>query len=147
MRCFRLFVCLLSLLIFISFSGGQPEAKSDAPKATSLNGVWQISAMIDDGEVLTPKLINDQMVRDGRLTISGQKITLIKPGTGEKKELLFINNPNAQPATIDLGGSDKTSGLGIYARRAIRSWFASLDPAMPRGRPTSLQETAAITCS
>jgi uncharacterized protein (TIGR03067 family) len=114
MRCFRLFACLLGLLAFFSFSGGQPETKND--KATSLDGVWQISAMIDDGEVLTPKLINERMVKDGQLTISGQSISFSKPGTGLKKELLFITNPKAQPATIDLGGSDKTSGLGIYAQ-------------------------------
>jgi uncharacterized protein (TIGR03067 family) len=116
MRCFRLFACLVSFLALFSFSSGQPEAKSDATKVNSLDGIWQISALIDDGEVLSPKLINERMARDGRLTISGQKIAFTKPGTGEKKEMLFITNPKAQPATIDLGGSDKTSGLGIYAQ-------------------------------
>src|SRR5262249_19347517 len=35
-------------------------------------------------------------------------------GTGEKKKLLFVNDPKAKPATIDLAGTEKTGGKGIY---------------------------------
>jgi uncharacterized protein (TIGR03067 family) len=97
----------LSALLLLSV----PASAGDGGK---LDGTWQITAMIDDGDVVSAATVRDKYAKDGRLTISGQSITVARPGTGEKKTLLFISDPKANPPTLDLAGSDKTGGKGIY---------------------------------
>jgi uncharacterized protein (TIGR03067 family) len=79
-----------------------------------LDGTWQITAMIEDGEVVAPATVRDKLAKDGRLTISGQSITVARPGTGEKKTILFVTDPKANPPTLDLAGADKVGSKGIY---------------------------------
>lgn len=81
---------------------------------TSLDGAWEISALIEDGEVVPGKSIREIVARDAKLTVSGQTITLIRPRSGETKTLLFINDPKTSPASIDFAGSDKIGSKGIY---------------------------------
>jgi uncharacterized protein (TIGR03067 family) len=109
MRIARLLAPGVALFVLLSSSDGQPSAPS-----SSLEGTWEITALIDDGEVFNSALIRERLARDARVVISGQTISLIKPGKGEKKELLFVNDPKASPATLDLAGADKSGGKGIY---------------------------------
>jgi uncharacterized protein (TIGR03067 family) len=83
---------------------------SDKP---TMDGTWEITAAIDDGEVVSLQQIREKMAQQGRLTISGQQITFQRP-TGEKRTLLFVANSQTSPASLDLGGADKTSGKGIF---------------------------------
>jgi uncharacterized protein (TIGR03067 family) len=109
MRIARLLALVVGLSVLLSPTDGQPTAP-----VNSLDGTWQITALIDDGEVFSLALIKERLARDARLVISGQTISLSKPGKGEKKELLFVNDPKASPATLDLAGTDQSGGKGIY---------------------------------
>jgi uncharacterized protein (TIGR03067 family) len=109
MRIARLMALGVGLFVLLSSSDGQPPIPT-----SSLDGTWEITALIDDGEVFSSARIKERMARDARLVIAGQTISLIKPATGEKKELLFVNDPKANPATLDLAGTDKSGGKGIY---------------------------------
>src|SRR5262245_41096851 len=88
-----------------------PAARGAAPP--SLDGTWEITAIIDNGEAFSTAKIKEQFARDARLTIAGQKITFTKPAGGTRT-LLFVTDSKARPATLDLGGAEKTDGKGIY---------------------------------
>lgn len=89
-------------------------AAQPAPPPGPLDGTWDITALIDDGQVFPVDLIKNTLAKDARLVISGQKISLVKPASGQPKELLFVTDPKANPATIDIGGAEATGGKGIY---------------------------------
>lgn len=78
------------------------------------DGTWEITALIDNGQVVPDREIRSIVSRDGRFTISGQAITFIRPSTGQTRQLLFITDPKTNPGTIDLAGTDKTGSRGIY---------------------------------
>lgn len=80
----------------------------------SLDGTWEITAAIDDGQVLPSEAIRGKLVKDGRLTVAGQKITFTKPTTGEARTLLFVTDTKANPAILDLGNAERTGGKGIF---------------------------------
>ena len=90
---------------------GAPLAPPPA-KPAALDGVWEVTAAIDDGEAFSSQMIREKLVKEGKITITGQVLTFVKPLTDEKREILFVGNSKASPATIDLAG--ETGSKGIY---------------------------------
>ena len=79
-----------------------------------LTGTWEITAIIDNGELIPENQIRQQWVRDARIYISGQMLSLIRPGS-QRRDLLFVTDPNASPKTMEIaGGTDRTGSKGIY---------------------------------
>ena len=48
------------------------------PSAQSLDGVWEITAVIDNGRVVSPTEIRTNYAADGRVTINGQVAQFIR---------------------------------------------------------------------
>ena len=81
--------------------------------AQSLDGVWEISSVIDNGRMVTPTEIRTNYAADGRVTINGQVAQFILPMTYQRKQLPFAVDVTKSPARLDLAGAEKTGGRGI----------------------------------
>jgi uncharacterized protein (TIGR03067 family) len=81
--------------------------------AQSLDGVWEISSVIDNGRMVTPTEIRTNYAADGRVTINGQVAQFILPMTFQRKQLPFAVDVSKSPARLDLAGAEKTGGRGI----------------------------------
>ncbi len=106
-----------------------------AATAQSLDGVWEITAVIDNGRVVSPTEIRTNYAADGHVTISGQVAQLILPMTYQRKQLPFAVDTSRSPARLDLAGAEKTGGRGIIlpSKDSLILCLASRD----RDRPTS----------
>jgi uncharacterized protein (TIGR03067 family) len=98
-RSFMTFVFVLGLTI--------------AASAQSLDGVWEISSVIDNGRIVTPTEIRTSYAADGRVTINGQVAEFILPMTYQRKKLPFAVDATRNPPRLDLAGAEKTGGRGI----------------------------------
>jgi uncharacterized protein (TIGR03067 family) len=103
---------LLSLALFLALSGFATAQTTDAEK---LNGTWEITALMDEGALVPDEVLRTRMILDARLTIQGSSISFITPGTFQTRTLLFGIDEKANPKTIDLGGTEKIGGKGIYS--------------------------------
>jgi uncharacterized protein (TIGR03067 family) len=101
--------------------------------AQSLDGVWEITAVIDDGRVVAPNDIRTNYAADGRVTINGQVAQFILPMTYQRKQLPFAVDTSRSPARLDLAGAEKTGGRGIImpSKDAMILCLASRDKARP----------------
>ncbi len=104
-------------------------------QAQSLDGTWEITAVIDDGRVIDPTNVLLNYAADGRVTVNGQTVQLIVPMTYQRKQLVFVTDTTKSPMTFDLAGGDKTNGRGIFmaGKDTLVLCMASRD----KGRPTS----------
>lgn len=100
----------LGALFLVGLAGGQAPPTSEP----GLDGTWQIVTLIDDGALIPPQSISDQFVKDARITISGNTLSLSRPGDVEPRKLPFVADPQATPKTLDLAGATKTGSKGIY---------------------------------
>jgi uncharacterized protein (TIGR03067 family) len=103
--------------------------------AQSLDGTWEITAVIDDGRVVEPTNVLLNYAADGRVVIRGQNVELVVPMTYQRKRLPFIADSSQSPMTVDLSGAEKTGGRGIFlaSKESLVLCLASRD----RGRPTT----------
>jgi uncharacterized protein (TIGR03067 family) len=103
--------------------------------AQSLDGVWEITAVIDDGRVVSPADVRTNYAADGRVTINGQVAQLILPMTYQRKQLPFAVDVGRSPARLDFAGAEKTGGRGIIlpSKDSLILCLASRD----RDRPAS----------
>lgn len=102
----------LSVLAAFLLLGFGSTAKGD--DAAKLQGSWRITALIEDGTLVSPETIRTRYAQDALFTISGNTIVFRTPGSLQTRTLLFVLNDKATPKTLDLAGTEKTSGKGIY---------------------------------
>lgn len=117
------------IFIAIAFAIAAPVA------AQSLDGVWDITAVIDNGRVVSPTEIRTNYAADGQVTINGQVAQLVVPMTFQRKQLPFAVDTSKSPARLDLAGAEKTGGRGIIlpSKDTLILCLASRD----RDRPSS----------
>ncbi|HEX2473903.1 MAG TPA: hypothetical protein VHK01_04100 [Lacipirellulaceae bacterium] len=103
--------------------------------AQSLDGTWEISAVIDNGRVVEPTDVLLNYAADGRVIIRGQTVELVVPMTYQRKRLPFVVDNTKSPMNVDLAGTEKTGGRGIFlaSKDSLVLCLSSRD----RGRPTS----------
>jgi uncharacterized protein (TIGR03067 family) len=106
-----------------------------AAQAQSLDGTWEITAVIDDGRVVDPTNVLLNYAADGRVVIRGQTVELIVPMTYQRKRLPFIADSTQSPMTVDLAGAEKTGGRGIFL--ASKDSLVLCLSSRERGRPTA----------
>jgi uncharacterized protein (TIGR03067 family) len=106
-----------------------------AALAQSLDGTWEITAVIDDGRVVEPANVMLNYAADGRVVISGQRVSLVVPMTFQRKQLPFIVDDSKSPMSFDLAGSDKTGGRGIFL--ASKDTLVLCLAGRDRGRPAA----------
>jgi uncharacterized protein (TIGR03067 family) len=103
--------------------------------AQSLDGTWEISAVIDNGRVVEPTDVLLNYAADGRVIIRGQTVELVVPMTYQRKRLPFVVDNTKSPMSVDLAGTEKTGGRGIFlaSKDSLVLCLSSRD----RGRPAS----------
>jgi uncharacterized protein (TIGR03067 family) len=101
--------------------------------AQSLDGTWEITAVVDDGRVVEPGNVMLSYAADGRVIIQGQTVTLVVPMTFQRKRLPFVVDDSKSPMTFDLAGSEKTGGRGIFitSKDTLVLCLAGRDRARP----------------
>ncbi len=103
--------------------------------AQSLDGTWEITAVIDDGRVVEPTSVLLNYAADGRVVIRGQAVELVVPMTYQRKRLPFVADSSQSPMTVDLAGAEKTGGRGILL--ASKDSLVLCLASRERGRPTA----------
>ncbi len=103
--------------------------------AQSLDGTWEITAVIDNGRVVEPTEVLLNYAADGRVVIRGQEVELVVPMTFQRKRLPFRVDSTTSPMTFDLAGAEKTGGRGIFmaSKDSLLLCLSSRD----QGRPTA----------
>ncbi len=97
-----------------SFQTGANPFPNAAP-GESLDGNWQITALIEDGIQASEDQIRLRYANNRIFTIKGQTLSFIVPGSLEPRAILFVLDNSKTPRSIDLIGSEKTGGKGIYS--------------------------------
>jgi uncharacterized protein (TIGR03067 family) len=117
--------------IVLALSAGQARSVM----SQTLDGTWEITAVIDDGRVIEPTNVLMSYAADGRVVISGQTVELVVPMTYQRKRLPFVVDNTKSPMTVDLAGAEKTGGRGIFlaGKDSVILCFSSRD----RGRPST----------
>lgn len=82
--------------------------------AQSLDGTWEITAVIDDGRVIQPTDVLLNYAADGRVVIKGPSVELVVPQTYQRKRLPFVVDDSKSPMAFDMAGAEKTGGRGIF---------------------------------
>src|SRR2546423_3218824 len=82
--------------------------------AQSLDGVWEITAVIDNGRVVEPTEVLMNYAADGRVVIRGQQVELVVPMTYQRKQLPFLVDGTKSPMTFDMAGAGKKRGRGVF---------------------------------
>ena len=96
-------------------AAAQPQPVG-AAAAAALDGTWQVVSAMEDGTLVGHEVLRDQFVKDGRVRISSNTLTLTPPGRITPREVAFVLNPTTAPRTIDLAGAQNTGTKGIYMR-------------------------------
>src|SRR5436190_21063528 len=97
---------ILAVAAALSFSG--------IVRGQSLDGVWEITAVIDNGRVVEPTEVLMNYAADGRVVIRGQQVELVVPMTYQRKQLPFLVDGTKSPMTFDMAGAEKTGGRGNF---------------------------------
>jgi uncharacterized protein (TIGR03067 family) len=97
----------LSFLALATTAGGDQERER-------LQGSWQISSVIDNGEIVADSVVKSHLVYEGRVTIKGAMLTFINPENFQLHEAAFVLSPDVRPKAIDLAGHGRTRSKGIY---------------------------------
>jgi uncharacterized protein (TIGR03067 family) len=126
----RYSIWLLSL-VAVLLSG----LAANVANSQSLDGTWEITAVIDNGRVIDPSDVSMYYAVDGRVVVRGQQVELVVPMTFQRKQLPFIVDPTKSPMTFDLAGAERTGGRGIFmsSKDTLLLCLSSRD----QNRPTS----------
>lgn len=108
---------------------------AESARGQSLDGTWEVTAVIDNGRVVEPTEVLTNYAADGRVVIRGQQVELVVPMTYQRKRLPFLVDGSKSPMTFDMAGAEKTGGRGIFmaSKDAVLLCLSSRD----QGRPTS----------
>jgi len=79
----------------------------------NLDGVWEVNSVIDDGHMLSARVIRETLFKDARLSIQGQIILFTAPD-GNARMRTFVTDSRSSPKSFDLAGADKVGSKGIY---------------------------------
>lgn len=100
-------VCLLGVSV-----GSQGPPASDVQK---LQGGWEITGMLDNGDLISAAMMNEGMLKNGRIRFAGDTLEFTNPVTGQKRELKYVlEAPASGPKNISILSDTKFGGKGIY---------------------------------
>jgi uncharacterized protein (TIGR03067 family) len=87
-----------------------------AEEQADLQGVWRITALIENGRSLSIREIASEFAADGQLIVEGNTVSVLPPGSFERRKMVFVLGQEGEQRTIDLAGATKVSSRGIYQR-------------------------------
>lgn len=120
-----------------------------ADDTQSMQGRWKIVTVMENGKALTEQEMATHLVADGYFTIEGLVISFLPPGQFLPKKLPFVLNSDVEPKSIDLMGTTKIGGKGIYllsGNSMMLSLPSARDPSRPMdfGNPVGSQRVLIV---
>jgi uncharacterized protein (TIGR03067 family) len=110
-----MFVRMGAALILVGLLGFGPGFQGSNNDLQKLQGCWEITGMIDSGDLVSQAMMNNAMVKDGRIRIVNDALEFTNPVTGAKRSLKFvIDTPPSGPRNISVVSDTKFGGTGIY---------------------------------
>lgn len=82
-------------------------------KIETLDGTWEVVSLIDDGELIPARVVQERFFKDGRIMVQGQLIQFTAPD-GKTRLKTFAINPQTSPKSFDLSTGEKVGTKGIY---------------------------------
>lgn len=134
------FVTTFATLIALAMLGTPTIGQTPAAPQGSLDGNWELVAMVEDGKIIPMDTAKARLIKDGRLAINGSLVRFTRP-SGEDRVLSFVTNPTANPRTIDLAGTDRIGSRGIYLIDGT-SLIICLKESPADARPTTFSASA-----
>ncbi|MGF1579893.1 MAG: hypothetical protein ACFCD0_11060 [Gemmataceae bacterium] len=114
----------------------------DNPKqSTTLDGVWEITTLIENGQIVAPAEVQSTLMQDGQLVIQGPLIKFVNPINKEKRTVAFVTGKQGTLQTLDLAGAKTTAGKGIY-QVSGDVLYVCLNGPDQKARPTVFTSTA-----
>jgi uncharacterized protein (TIGR03067 family) len=80
----------------------------------SLDGVWEITSLVDNGRVIDPAVVQRDYVADGKLMIRGSQAQLLMPTTRQLRQVPFAVDVKQSPPTINVALTSTSGAHGIY---------------------------------
>jgi uncharacterized protein (TIGR03067 family) len=87
-----------------------------AEEQDGLQGTWRITALIENGRSLSIREIATEFAADGQLIVEGNTVTVLPPGSFDRRKMVFVVGREGDQRTIDLAGATKVNSRGIYQR-------------------------------
>lgn len=110
------------------------------PATASLDGTWELVAVLEDGQLATQDDVHSKLVKDGKIVINGSLARFTKPD-GADRMFPFVTDATANPKTLDLVGAEKIGTHGIYMYDGD-SLIICLKESETSGRPTTFSAAA-----
>ncbi|MFO0843555.1 MAG: TIGR03067 domain-containing protein [Gemmataceae bacterium] len=101
------------LLAGLAFLGLATTAGGDQERER-LQGNWNITSVLDNGEIVADSVVKSHLIYEGRITIKGSVLSFINPENFQLHEAAFVLSPDVRPKAIDLAGHGRTRSKGIY---------------------------------
>lgn len=105
----------------------------------SLEGVWEITTLIDNGRVIEPAVVQRDYVADGKLMIRGPQAQLLMPTTRQLRQIPFAVDAKQSPPTVNVALTPTSGAHGIYLVTGNIAVICLATHAKPL--PTSLAST------
>ncbi len=131
---------LATLVLLLTVAVTPMGAVDSATETKQLDGVWKITALIDDGEIVAPTAIRERFAREGQIVIKDSILSLVNPLTLKKRDLPFVVDPQARPRTLDIAGTQKVGSKGIYMIDGD-TLIVCMGGSDAKSRPTSFTST------
>ncbi len=109
-------VVMAGAALYVAVPTAPPATAADATRPVdSLDGTWELLAVIDNGTPVPIDFIRETMIRDARIIVNGQTVTIRRP-EGQLHTLAFVTNARTSPKTVDLAGTSTLGSRGILMR-------------------------------
>lgn len=90
-------------------------AQDAGGKPGPLEGSWEIISVVDNGEVLSARVVFERFTEDGRITFTGNTVQCRHPVRKDIQRMACVIDASKSPATIDLAGAETINSKGIYS--------------------------------
>ena len=90
------------------------EAVDPNPDLKEFQGHWEVTQLVEDGNVIPAKAIREWLPSGGKAEIIDNAIVFEAPSDGKKSVKLFSINQATYPKQIDVSTKDGAAGWGIY---------------------------------
>lgn len=118
-------------VLFLTLSLGAAQTTEPA----NLQGTWRITALVDNGSVLSNQQIESDYVRDRLVQFQGPLMTFASPHSLELRKLPFVVDTKTSPMSFDLSGGEKVGPRGIMTFQGDSLIVCIAHPDKP-DRPT-----------
>ncbi|CAN5514231.1 hypothetical protein BH10PLA2_BH10PLA2_32730 [soil metagenome] len=110
-----MFTRVATAVVLIGLLGMGVWPQDSSTDLQKLQGCWEITGMLDSGDLVSQTMINDGMVKTGRIRFVNNTLEFTNPVTGAKRELKFmLETPASGPRNISVVSDTKFGGKGIY---------------------------------